>query len=289
MFPDFSELKYKLQRKAALLAEDFDIFEYINKQPIEVINEPFPHIVVDNFFKEDFLAQLEKFHKQKYENGSFTNLEGFKGKFTVEGYSPAPSENSILDLFYSVGWNNYFAEIFKKQTNLLTLFALHHHKVGDKTSHAHTDFIHDSFLESSRLSNGVIYKKKKLLETNNQDISLVGGVRIIALVMYIFNDDWKEEDAGRTLLYKAPIGDIKKIISSPTKEVARGNGEELYDKMQKSTPIKKIEPLRNRILAFEVSLGGYHAVEENNTPRSTVTQWFYGDPSKNIGYTFNDR
>lgn len=281
MFPDFSELKYKLQRKAALLAEDFDIFKYINKQPIEVMSEPFPHIVVDNFFKEEFVSRLENYYSELLKKGQFKALGGYGDKFTVDLCTPTPVDNEIVSIFYSLGWNNFFAEIFKKKTEFLTLFTFHHHKEGDKNSHVHTDFVHDIFSKSNKLPNGVTYLKRRLTPLEIQNGDTVKGVRIIALVYHLFNKEWKRENGGRTFLYKVPDEVSKSLFSNSLEQTKQQKKIDLYHKIQKGDPVKEIEPIRNRLLAFEVLPYGYHAVEGNNIPRSSITQWFYGN-YKNI-------
>ena len=48
-----------LKRRKELAEEGFDLSQFVNQHSIEIINEPFPHVVIDNFFKMIFLRNCE--------------------------------------------------------------------------------------------------------------------------------------------------------------------------------------------------------------------------------------
>ncbi len=147
----------------------------------------------------------------------------------------------------------------------MTLLVFHHHGAGDRDSQVHTDYARDTFLLRSKLSNGVIFLKKNMSKHEELNSREVFGVRKIAIVFYLGTDNGLESK-GRTHIYK---GDRDMFI---------GKGfRQMYGEIKNSGPIKSIKPVKNRLLAFEVSASSFHSVETNTEPRNTITQWFHVD------------
>ena len=69
----------------------------------------------------------------------------------------------------------------------------------------------------------------------------------MAILFFLETDGWKEGDGGETGLYSA-------------------DGKTL---------LKKVAPLNNRLLAFQISPLSMHAFQKNNTERNSVVQWLH--------------
>ncbi len=89
-----------LKRRKELAEEGFDLSQFVNQHSIEIINEPFPHVVIDNFFKNDFFEELRKYHQECLHFGLFKPLEEYGGSFKADVFSPRPDANRVLDVFF---------------------------------------------------------------------------------------------------------------------------------------------------------------------------------------------
>lgn len=279
-----SNLTWKLERKKALMRENFDLSDYVNQKSLQnpqVKKEPFPHIVIDNFFTDDFYQELKSFYQEKLKAGSFLKLGGYGGLFTVNAYTPGPKEGGVTNLFHTIAWNNLFSEIFHQKTNLMSLLSFHYHEAGDFQSHVHTDYAEESFVTNNKLKNGVIFSKRKFArEGTFTESDIAYGVRKIAIICYL-NDNWGPEDNGKTCLHDSfgRVGD-----SLTDREIIF-----YYQKAQKTAPLSCVEPKGNRVFAFVVSPTSFHSVEENNKQRFSIAQWLYADSSFcEAGFTKED-
>ena len=217
-------------------------------QNVTVISEPFPHIVVDNFFSETKYNLLVTFFSSIFSRGLSEDMHGSE-KFHVfdmdyDGYvfrpTPTLAKENPLAFFYSIEWNRYFSSLFGQFTTLETNVALHHHPQGDRTGFVHNDFSNKHFSQK-RLTNTVAPF------VTDKGENTIESRRIIALIYYLDNDNWNESDGGETGLY-----DIDTV-----------------------TLVKKVAPLNNRLFAFHISEQSFHAFQKNLRPRNSLIQWFH--------------
>ena len=231
---------------------DLNDFTDVRIKDIKVESEPFPHIVVDNFFKpEAYQALCDQFNAikerglSKEKRADYDRFHAFDMDYDGYLYIPSPTLNSNqpLPLFYSLEWNNFFSKIFKQFTSFETSFAFHHHPAEDKTGFFHHDFTNKSFSTKLALPNGVIAR----------EMGERGDVirrRIISLLIYINNPEWHEGDGGETGIYSK-------------------DGKTL---------LKKVPPVNNRLFAFQTSPISMHAFQSNKKERNCVVQWFHIPP-----------
>lgn len=254
----------KKEQKA--LEEEVDLLEYLQPHALKakIENKPFKHVVVDNFFKEEFLDKLVTYFDLKFKEGLSGDQDDknkfhvFKKEINYDGYvfTPNLTQDEPLKLFYSVTWNLYFAKLFRKPTTFGTNFALHHHPAGDRTGWVHHDYATYTFPHRHVLSNGVTGTQGEDDNGNQKLISPGVGEkklkqkRTIAILFYLNNPEWKEGDGGETGLYTSK---------------------------DKSSLVKKIAPINNRLLAFDVSPESYHAFQQNFKERNVFVQWFHAD------------
>ena len=248
-------------KKRTVLREDFALNEYVTPQKFAIKKYPFDHIVVDNFFNADVYQKLSSHFREVYSRGlseiddasRFHPFLDLKGKYQYDGYlyEPSPTENKALDIFFSVAWNLFLSNLFKKTTSYCTSFAYHYHPKGNKRGFIHNDLVERNFYTYDKLPNNVIFcphKLKKSLPYVIKPELMQTEWRKIALLYYLNNDAWSEKHGGETGLYMSPD----------------------------TEPAVRVAPKNNRLLAFLISERSFHAFQQNLQPRSCIVQWFHG-------------
>jgi hypothetical protein len=244
-----------LQKIIQQSKEDLYLEDYLNPESLnpKVTREPFPHIYIENFLKEDsyqkVLSEFRDIQKRGY-SSDIKEIESFhQFEIDYDGYvfMPIPSldKKTALHLFFSVEWNLFFSKLFKQHTDFETSLAFHHHPIGDNTGFVHHDLADKPFYKSEQLKNKVIPSSRDPKKQNG----LYKKKRIIALIYYVNNSDWQEGDGGETGLYSS----------------------------DKKTLLKKIPPISNSLLAFQISEKSMHAFQKNLKERNCVVQWFHID------------
>lgn len=253
-----------VNKRYKALDEDINLSDYIQAHALDVkVNsEPFNHVVIDNFFKEDFLEELTHYYQTIFSKGLVDDdtekerFHLFEKKINYDGYvfSPEVTQEEPLKLFFSVAWNRFFSNIFNKPTTFGTSFALHHHPTGDKAGWVHHDYATYTFPYKLVLPNGVTGTRgeagKVTLTPAEEKTKNIQQKRTIALIFYFNNPEWKEGDGGETGLYTSKSED---------------------------SLFKKVAPVNNRLLAFDVSPQSFHAFQENHADRNSFVQWFHVD------------
>lgn len=259
-----SRLYIRLQKHIKSLDESIDIADYINPYSFSytVEGEPFKHVVIDNFFKEDFAKKLkEEFNKKLSEgfSGDYKDLSKFRvfdPKIKYDGYVYTPKLNTdeTTAVFYSLTWNIFFQKMFNKPTTFGTNMAFHHHPPHDATGWVHNDYATHIFPQKLVLPNGVHASAGENIsggvESERLTKNAIKQKRTIALIYYFNDTPWNDGDGGETGLY------------------ASRNEKDL---------VKKIAPRNNRLLAFDVSPKSFHAFQENKFERNSIVQWFHVD------------
>ena len=248
-----SEFLFKLKtrsRKIALYSRehiDLEAFSEVRPRDVVVETVPFPHFVVDDFFKPEIYQGLSEQFKNIQEKGF---LEGtwspdYFHRFDIDYdgyvYSPPPTLDSSnpTSIFFSLEWNWFFSKIFKQFTAFETMMAFHHHPIGDRTGFVHHDNADKTFSLQMQLSNGVVYSEGAPPTYQSR--------RKIALLYFLNNDGWEEGDGGEIGLYSADKNEL----------------------------LKKVAPINNRLLAFQISPLSMHAFQQNHKERNSIVQWFH--------------
>lgn len=253
-----------LEKKKLIIAkgvaksfEEIDLPKYMTSEALHptIVDEPFPHVVIDNFFKPDIYSAIEKAFLAKLAQGLVNNSYEYNKFHTFDidydGYKFCPKgswsdPNDPLYFFYSIAWNDFFSKLFTQPTTINTSLAFHHHPPGDKTGFVHHDLANKYFDLRSRLPSGAIpcdFIPSSSTPLNSIQIER----RIIAILFYVANPTWNEGDGGETGLYSA---DKEKLLI-------------------------KVPPVNNRLLAFHISNQSMHAFQTNKLPRNCIVQWFH--------------
>lgn len=259
-----SRIFIALNKRNKALEESISLAQYVQPHAfqVQVEAEPFNYIVIDNFFKPEFVESLTQYYNKIFSNGlghkpqTPNKFSPFEEKINYDGFvfSPEPTTSEPLHLFFSLQWNMFFSNLFDKPTTFGTSFALHYHPYGDRTGWVHNDYATYIFPHKLILPNGVTATKGdegeiKLTETEKK-VANVKQKRTIAIIYYFNNPEWKQGDGGETGLYASK---------------------------DEKTLVKKIAPINNRLFAFDISPNSFHAFQQNFKERNTIIQWFHAD------------
>ncbi len=249
----FTKLAIRTRKVALYSRDQINLEAFTDKRASDILvnPEPFPHIVVDDFFNpatyQALCGQFNTILEKGFLEGSWgpdyfhrfdIDYDGFV--CTITGTLDAGNPTS---LFFSLGWNWLFSKIFRQFVGFETSFAFHHHPPGDRTGFVHHDNVDKHFSPARQLANGVIYGE-------GPESDPIVSRRKIALLYFLNNDGWQEGDGGEVGLYSA----------------------------DKETLIKKVAPINNRMLAFQISERSMHAFQENRKNRNSIVQWFHVAP-----------
>lgn len=227
---------------------------YFSESPVRIR-------IYDDFFSPQVYQALCDRMQELIKKDGFTRFN-FKGQTSSRPYDAFFAEVAAADdpLFNSI-WNLPIYYFFLKAFNfpLMPHFSasFHYHLPGSDTGEVHSDFCVESFRQK-RLNTGLYTNLNLCL---SQPINRVEdlesekifiGARAIGLLYYLNNDDWKPEHGGETAFFASS---------------------------ESSSLIKKVEPINNRLLMFEVSPISFHAFQKNHfTPRCSFTSFLYTSP-----------
>lgn len=213
---------------------------------------PYPYIVIDNAFTQEFYASFCEYHASLLKRGlsetptgsryyPFTYVTGYLEKYGGYFYPPKLQEHPALDFFFSHTWREYIENLCETKVNLFISTTLHLHTANNPTGWVHTDNQEVFFDTGDALSNGMIS------QSNNRNYFSHATKRSIAVLFYHNNDTWKEGDGGETGIFNNP----------------------------KENPTVKVSPVSNRLLIFPIHNKSYHAFLSNNVNRNALVQWFH--------------
>lgn len=258
MLKDFlQKMTESLLRQGRYEYDGPELTEIIKNPTINMVELPFRHIVIDDFFTDSFYEQLSQEYKQILDRGLAEKNDNnrFSRFKTYDAYSftPNPFTESVINLFRTVEWKDFFAKAFDIEVNNDEILSLHHHKINSKTGWVHSDYALCA-MSDDPLPNGInpwYYQCKYEDSTEGAQPNTRKVMRAITLIYYL-NNECNGNYGGSTAL---------------------------FDKDKE--PVEFVTPKNNRLMAFEVSPISYHAFQTNtHFPRNSITQWFHQDYEK---------
>lgn len=218
---------------------------------INVRKQPFKHLVIDKLFHKPFYNLM----CNEFNNRLATGLKDEYGpdRFWKFGHYDAwcwtfnPVKDRVFsNVFYSKHWRKFINNFFDLNLDSNMLAEFHHHKPRSEAGYIHNDYEVVSFM-NDQLDNGINpWHHQCDYRGRANDAKHV--VRSIAMLYYFNNPAWEEGMGGETGLF-IDYGDDAK-------------------------PKRKIAPLNNRLLAFQVSPKSYHAFLSNKKqPRNSMVMW----------------
>lgn len=214
---------------------------------------PFPHLVVDNVFREEFYQELAaEFRRQLHSpTNRFTrNMPGYDAKgLVLDQNGPG-----VFSLFASRCWHDMIASVMNVAATGDIIGALHHHAPGGASGSVHND-LNPGFFVENRRDDGINVSDPSLCSYTT-GVTTTGAkprevVRAVAVLFYVNNPDWQPGDGGETGLYGR--------ISDPV-----------------DMPLVRIPPINNSLLCFVCTPTSFHSfISNRNKPRNSVTMWLH--------------
>ena len=239
-----------------MMQKDVDTYLYTVMQSTEhiVSEEPFRHVVADNFFTEEFYQSLVDQYEAVLGKGiSPVDIQGTFSRFIeydAYGVTAEPGEDKPTSIMRTKAWKAYWEKMFGMKFSDDEIMNFHLHLPGGKDGWIHTDEMENIVVEGVRAP-GMLnswYHNSPYNDTKLPDI--VGAKKVTKALTFIYY-----------------LANTKDLVGGETI---------LYDQNQQE--VKRIEPKNNRMLVFEINDISYHAYANNPSGyRKTITQWLHKD------------
>ncbi len=210
-------------------------------------DQPFPHVVADDVFTPGCYqafadAALEIVSGD--ELGYLPAHDTFHRRLSADVDSP-------LSFFLSDAWRDVVAGLVGATPFGGVLCGVHHHAVGSADGEPHTDlrrrWWEDGMRQQGRSADASTPRDDRVPPRRER-------VRAVALLYYLANDPWRPGDGGETALYRSGADPVHQ-------------------------PHAVVEPLNNRLLAFECTPVSFHSFLSNTrNPRNSLIMWVYRRP-----------
>jgi hypothetical protein len=221
--------------------------------------QPFPHFVAQNVFRQDFYEQLAAQLRQTLARGLSETPSPYLFSRNIPGYDSygIGFDQSITGpaaLFLSLAWRDLMSVLFGIGVTPYIFAGSHHHAVGSKNGFVHSDFNSVWF---RRQDNGSIQVPSQDVCSYTRgagslaDSEKVQVVRGAVVLFFLLNDGWRPGDGGEIGLFSSSASSMHKpAISCP--------------------------PLNNSLVAFECTPDSLHGFLTNTrSPRTSIIMWVH--------------
>ena len=225
----------------------------------QVCTRPYLHFVAHNVFVPEFYSQLDAAFRElldrglseAHDPGRFSrNIKNYDAySMTFDWNIPEP-----FRLFVSKEWHDMLAYLTGIPATSDVAGGFHHHLRGSRSGQIHNDLNPGWFVNS--VDGGVNLTRSDLCDYSTGEVYQSGvqvhqSVRALAILLFLHNPPWHEEDGGETGLY----ADSWQPVSRPT---------------------KAIPPINNSLLMFECRPNSYHSfIENRGGPRNSMIMWLH--------------
>jgi len=219
---------------------------------------PFSHIVATDVFASAFAAELEGAFRAILGRGCSSARDFDRFSRSVPGYGAyvynlGPETEGPLAVFLSRPFHDMLAGLFGVEATLDVDVALHHHERGSPSGWVHNDLNPGWFVDQPR-PDGVNASDVRVCDYQRGQAAAGAPrevVRAVAMMYYLCNEPWSPGDGGETGLY----GSVRDLVTSP---------------------LARVGPVNNSLVAFECTPRSYHAFLENRrATRSSVVLWLH--------------
>lgn len=215
-----------------------------------VYSYPFHHIVIDNLLPQqmydalvsDFRTTLAKGLSPSPDKGHFSRFE----LYDLYGFMPRPTLEVPYGAFLSESFFQMLESALARTFSRDTFFTFHHHLPNPEDNYIHNDYVYEFFADEP-LENGVNpwYYQCDKHQPSEKGRPVVRG----ATSIFYLNNDLQTGEGGETAIFSA---------NDPTKLV------------------RKVEPVNNRLLAFDITPRSFHTYQRCSMPeRNSFAQWYY--------------
>jgi len=240
--------------------ERVSLSRLLNNRRWKKRKKPFPHILGENVFTDDFYRELELSFQHVISQSKSNGNEPGSLSRNIQGYDAfalnfSPRTSGCFRVFLSRPWHDMLSSLLGIKTTGDINGGLHHHEIGSAHGWIHNDLNPGWFLDYKD-QHGINISDPALYSYTN-GTSIQPGmmtqprVRAIAIIYYINNPPWAPGDGGETGLYL-------------NKDAQVANAD-LF-----------IPPINNSILVFECTPYSYHAFITNRKhPRNSIIMWLH--------------
>lgn len=218
---------------------------------------PFPHVVADKVFREDFYAalasQLGDILDRRIRNppNPGPSLRPIPG-YDAYGLGFDTTQVGALSLFHTTAWRDMLCGLFEIRPTPYVFAGAHYHEVGSRNGFIHNDCNPVWFPVAGNLD--IQTPNYAICDYKTGDGPLdsaakVQVVRGVAMIFYVLNDCWWPGDGGETGLYDSKQADI-------------------------GLPIARCSPVNNTLVAFECTPYSFHSfISNRRSPRISIIMW----------------
>jgi hypothetical protein len=214
--------------------------------------DPFRYILIDNFLPEAQNAALRDHFKRTLDAGM--GEDGAHDKFRyrkvydINLFWPQPSLDAPYSAFYSKSYFEMLRTLFRVPLSNDTIVMYHHHGASNNDDYIHNDFAEGHFMDEP-LPNGINPWHFQCTHSAPPESEHTRTMARAMAGLYYLNNEWKPGDGGETAFFRSHNPD---------------------------SLVRKIEPLNNRLVVFDVTPTSWHNYLKSSAPsRDSVAQWFF--------------
>jgi 2OG-Fe(II) oxygenase superfamily len=221
---------------------------------------PFVHYIARDAFVPQFYAELDAAFAELMNRGLSEHHDPARFSRNISNYD---AYSMLFDwnmpepfrLFISREWHDMLAQLTDIPATGDVTGGFHHHRSGSESGQIHNDLNPGWFVDTQDPGK-VNLSRNDLCDYSSGKVHGTGyqvheSVRALAVLMYLHNPSWHEDDGGETGLYRNS--------SQPT-----------------DAPTKMVPPLNNTLLIFECTPRSYHSFLPNkNGPRNSLIMWLH--------------
>jgi len=234
--------------------------EVMQNRRWQCCTRPFLHFIARDLFTPGYYAELDAAFGEMMSRGLSEQHDPARFSRNIRNYD---AYSMVFDwnmpkpfrLFVSKEWHDMLAHIADIPATGDVTGGFHHHRRGSRHGQIHNDLNPGWFVDSP-YPGDVNLSRNDLCEYNTGQVHGTGyqvheSVRALAVLFYLHNPPWHEEDGGETGLYT----ESSQPVISPT---------------------KAIPPVNNTLFVFECKPNSYHSfVENRNGARNSIIMWLH--------------
>ncbi|OGC87992.1 hypothetical protein A2419_00805 [Candidatus Adlerbacteria bacterium RIFOXYC1_FULL_48_26] len=223
----------------------------------QVYTSPFRHIVIENFLPEARNAAIKENFARTLAMGlgGETSQDRFRHRtmYDLDLFWPEPSLEGPQSPFFSVSYFEMLRKLFDRPLSNDTILSYHHHDKSVDDNYIHNDFTEGYFVDAP-LPNGINPWHFQCTHSAPPATEQSRAMPRALAAIYYLNDSWQLSDGGETAFFSA-------------------NNHTALE--------RKIEPVNNKLLVFEITPTSWHSYLKSAAPsRNSVAQWFFMPPQE---------
>lgn len=237
------------------------VFFLSPKAEITIECFPFNHVTILNAFEPLVVENLESVFNRNVAKSAPIGKVGETGEYFYSAVNYTPDlldiNNSAISILASNALRELVCSILNVQTVPALMLGSHRHNPPSRDGWIHTDCAIVSFPPDGPRVNGFnVFQPNTGCnysdDSRDRQPTSLKLARSVACLYYFGNRDWQQGDGGETALFA-------------------------IDRM---SPVKKVAPIHNTLLAFEISPVSFHSYQAcPNHTRDSFIWWYHSNVS----------